>query len=461
MDTATLKSYNWLRKIPGELFNLDEKPLLGYPPPFPFDAFSKELCAALHIENITITPGEIEWKSPEELVAGLGENLRSVRLALNPIPGNFWFALPEKGLKILANALSQKENKVFEDFIDPDFLNAYFEFFAMEAVRAFESANVDKKLSLSIADFNDLPKEACLGIDLNIQCKDDTIYCRLLLSQTFRKAWMQKYLSQNDKLNETAKDSLEVIIHLEAGKIDLKPSVWQKLSIGDVVLLDRCTLDPDGDKGRVMLVINGTPCFRAKIKQGSLKILEHPLYYEVDKSMPAPDKNKNPADHDDLFDEDEFTEDSTEHSDEHSEDLSDEHSEDLSDEHSEDLSEEHSDEFSDDDFDIEDDKTVNKPAALSPTKTAQTPEKNEPAIAAGTKSNTPLNIEEIPLNVVIEVGRIQMSVKKLLELQPGNMLELDIHPETNVDMVVNGKRIARGELLKIGEVLGLRITSLS
>ena len=63
--------------------------------------------------------------------------------------------------------------------------------------------------------------------------------------------------------------------------------------------------------------------------------------------------------------------------------------------------------------------------------------------------------------VVIEVGRIQMSVKKLLELQPGNMLDLDIHPESSVDMVVNGKRIARGQLLRIGDVLGIRIIELS
>ena len=39
--------------------------------------------------------------------------------------------------------------------------------------------------------------------------------------------------------------------------------------------------------------------------------------------------------------------------------------------------------------------------------------------------------------------------------------ELDIHPESGVDMVVNGKRIARGELLRIGDVLGIRIMELS
>jgi len=54
-----------------------------------------------------------------------------------------------------------------------------------------------------------------------------------------------------------------------------------------------------------------------------------------------------------------------------------------------------------------------------------------------------------------------MSVKKMLELQPGNLLELDIHPENGVDLVVNGKRIAKGELIKLGEALGVRILDIS
>jgi flagellar motor switch protein FliN len=44
-----------------------------------------------------------------------------------------------------------------------------------------------------------------------------------------------------------------------------------------------------------------------------------------------------------------------------------------------------------------------------------------------------------------------------MELQPGNMLEVDLHPENGVDLVVNGKRIGKGELLRVGETLGVRI----
>lgn len=99
--------------------------------------------------------------------------------------------------------------------------------------------------------------------------------------------------------------------------------------------------------------------------------------------------------------------------------------------------------------DLEDAKTKDK--AAQPKAAADTA--HEPHAP---KKAVPL--QEIPLCVVLEVGRIQMSIKKLLELQPGNMLEVDIHPEAGVDMVVNGKKVARGELLKIGDAIGVRIS---
>jgi len=50
-----------------------------------------------------------------------------------------------------------------------------------------------------------------------------------------------------------------------------------------------------------------------------------------------------------------------------------------------------------------------------------------------------------------------MSAQKLMDLRPGNMLELEIPPEKAIALMVNDKCIGRGELIKIGETLGLRI----
>jgi flagellar motor switch protein FliN/FliY len=54
-----------------------------------------------------------------------------------------------------------------------------------------------------------------------------------------------------------------------------------------------------------------------------------------------------------------------------------------------------------------------------------------------------------------------MTVDHLMKLSPGNFLELPIHPEQGVNLTVNGQKIGRGELVYLGEQLGIRILELA
>jgi flagellar motor switch protein FliN/FliY len=278
-------------------------------------------------------------------------------------------------------------------------------------------------------------------------------------------------------------DQLSVIVHLEAGKVSLKPSEWKKITPGDLILLDTCSIDPDEDKGRIQLVINGFPFFRGKIKEGNIKILEHPLYQEADTAMTNPPENH--TEDEDIFDDSELDaeinseiENSMQESEMESELESDVESEiepesdftesDLTSEFESGIeSEIEPSEFTESDLTSEFGIKENEPSKTGQKTIAEkapTPAKASPSAPATklpptkpTKTSSPTTIEEIPLNIVVEVGRLQMSIKKLLELQPGNILDLNIHPEAGVDLVLNGKRIAKGELLRIGEALGVRI----
>lgn len=454
MDTQTQTSFSWLRQISAELHHLDETPLLGFPPDFPWKAFSDELSKSLQIPQMTIAPGNLQWRSEAELLQGLGDRLKTLCISVGPLTGAVWWVMPEQGLTHLMHLLLSKDSSVWAETIDDSFSRAFYLFLAAEAVNAFEKTGFDKKLIPTINKETTLPNEACLGLDIGLNIGKETLYGRLLISQAFRKSWMQFYTKEQQglPLSSPHSDHISVIVHLEAGKVSLKPSEWKQLHPGDFVLLDSCSLHPDEDKGRVMLVINGFPFFHARIKEGSLKVLEHPLYHEVNTPMDTPPKSNN-HDHDpeETFDESlddadfEFDDDDlTPHTEVTNHDESGEHQEDHTD-HDIDL------DISDEDLsDIH--ETHKEAPAPSAGKKTPTP---SPA------ANKPLSIEEIPLNVVIELGRIQMSVKKLLELQPGNTLDINIHPESGVDMVVNGKRIAHGELLKIGDSLGIRILELS
>lgn len=450
MSTQIESFSSWLRQIPGELYNLDEKPLIGFPPAFPWQAFSSDLANSLQIANFSIVPGNLQWRSETELFNGLGDRLKTLCLNVSPLTGQIWLAMPEQALSSLMRAILNPDRQASAEFIDEAFSNAFHQFLAAEAINSFSKVDFDKKLSPTVLKESNIPAEPCLCLDITITIGNEASYGRFLISQEFRKSWVQRYAQQQKglALASPMADALDVIIHLEAGKVHLKPSEWKQIVPGDFVILDSCSLDPNEDKGRVMLVINGSPFFRAKIKQGSLKILEHPLYHEVDTTMGIPPKNNDDEafDDSDLDDTDFDLDEDTEHT-----------------EHESETDGEHLDEdfdLDDEDLDVSDEDLKEKGA-----KPEAAPRKAKAAAPAGPQqaavSTVPLSVDDIPLTVVIEVGRLQMSVKKLLELQPGNMLDIDIHPDAGVDMVINGKRIARGELLKIGDSLGIRISELS
>lgn len=83
---------------------------------------------------------------------------------------------------------------------------------------------------------------------------------------------------------------------------------------------------------------------------------------------------------------------------------------------------------------------------------------------AGVPVNAPReNVDmllDIDLDVSIELGRSLLSIKRILELAPGSIVELDRMAGEPVDLLVNNKVVARGEVVVIDESFGIRIVSL-
>lgn len=67
---------------------------------------------------------------------------------------------------------------------------------------------------------------------------------------------------------------------------------------------------------------------------------------------------------------------------------------------------------------------------------------------------------DVSLNVSVELGRKQMQIKEILELGPGKIIELEKLAGEPVDLLVNGKLLARGEVVVVDENFGVRITEL-
>lgn len=67
-------------------------------------------------------------------------------------------------------------------------------------------------------------------------------------------------------------------------------------------------------------------------------------------------------------------------------------------------------------------------------------------------------ILDIPVNISMEVGRSKISIRNLLQLNQGSVVELDRVAGEPLDVLVNGTLIAHGEVVVVNDKFGIRLT---
>ena len=69
-------------------------------------------------------------------------------------------------------------------------------------------------------------------------------------------------------------------------------------------------------------------------------------------------------------------------------------------------------------------------------------------------------IKDVPLEVTVELGRTSKSISEILDFAPGTIIELDKIAGEPIDVLVNGKFVAKGEVVVIEESFGIRVTEI-
>lgn len=69
-------------------------------------------------------------------------------------------------------------------------------------------------------------------------------------------------------------------------------------------------------------------------------------------------------------------------------------------------------------------------------------------------------IMDVPLNVTVELGRTSKSISEILDFAPGTIIELERIAGEPIDVLVNGKFVAKGEVVVIEECFSVRITEI-
>lgn len=405
MSTET--SYSWLRQLPKEVLTLNQAPLFGYPPEYDLSLMAKELSQALGAQ-IDISDSTIDTRDLSHLKEGFHENTLLLPFKIAPLRGVAFILVPQEAL----HSLIKKELPVdFHKAIDKELVSAYQDFTIAHAIQAFQKSFPDKTLIPQFAQESTLPEESMLSKEISLKIEGVRFPARLLITQELLKSWKEKFQKRAQPagvLNE-----LYVNIHLEAGRVSLTREEFKSLEVGDYLVLDSCQLTPGENKGRVLLTLEKRPIFRAKIKDGQLKILEYPFLYE-DRTPMAKDSQ-----------------------------------------HDEELEDDQTDEY----IEEEEEEEIEEGEVDSP-ENASTPNAQSQKIAPPS-AQAPIKTEEIPLDIVVEVGKFKITVQKLSELKPGQVLDLGFNPDDGVDLVLNGHLVAKGELLKVGDTLGVRILDIA
>lgn len=410
----TTTPYHWIKRVQETLGEIEAIPLWGAPPSFPWETCVQSLKEKLQLKEIALSPHKTEWLSYEEIQSGFGNQPLLLPIELTPLVGSaYWIMSQEDATKLLSFTISQDQKT--KSFSDPHLAEGYYRFLCLEAMAAIDQLKAFGDLSLKIGSSSFLPHEGALCVDVRLSFPGTVLWGRIVCPSSFHSSFKSHFAQVTPPLlsSELAKE-VEVSLRLEIGSTVLNLPQWENVTPGDLLLLDRCTFDPKTRKGTVTIVLEQTPLFRARCKEDTLKILDYVFYYEEENTM----KGSNPGDDQD----DEF----------------------LEDEENEITS-----------SDEEDSEEESEEESLEKANHLWSP-KNEEELSV----EKLITKEEIPITLTVEISRIKISVEKLLQMEPGNLIELSVRPEQGVYLTVQGKRIAKGELVHLGETLGVKILEL-
>ena len=420
---TSAQSLDWIKQIDAQLAELDERPQFGVPAPLDWHRLENDLRTLLNKPELTLTHAAKGWVTAGQLLQGLGENIVPLAIEWTPLESPAFFVLGEGTLKeLMGELLVSKEEVPF--FYEPALVDGFCSYFTAEILRLISNHSfatpLTPRLGPAIDNMqNALGEESCFAIDVSLQLNGKHFWGRILLSESFRKEWKLYFAHQEPPpLTDEMRQKLMVDLGLEVGQTRLKFEEWKKVKIGDYIILDHCSYDPDDKQGSVVLTLQQKPLFRGRLKEGGIKITNYPIYEEVTE-MKDEDTNSHsnsPLDND----EDNI----------------------------------YGDLNGDDESEFDEDEELFGGLEDTPS-----PSKNHD-LESTPKENISISPEDLPVQLTIEVGRVRMTAGQLLSLAPGNLLDLHVAPEQGVDLVVNGKKVGRGELIRMGDLLGVRILNL-
>jgi type III secretion system YscQ/HrcQ family protein len=410
-DTVMTADALWIKKIAPSIFESLSLSDLGSIPTFPLQSFTEQLKQSLELSDLSIEIGKIDTLTADSYYSALGSKPCVISLEMTPLDGEFYFAMAIEDIKGLIQKMEGEEPSPLT-LENESVVKGLYTFFIAEALHTIMGLKVYQNLSLKMIEKKNEALES-YSIDLGITIKGTPFWARLLIPFPFYRSIHSHFTFIPPTL-----DSLENIpdvaipLSIRTGSVTFSSTEFEEIIEGDFLILHNCFYNCTKEKGSFQMVIGNLPLFQVKKQKDGIKLLDYLYFY-----------NEEKMDDDDDFElKEDFSDDSTD----------DFLSEELSEEE---LSEE---EPFEEEEDEEEEEVGEKSSLLSPEKT---------------------NLSKVSITIHMEVARFTLSLEELKKLSPGAKLPISINPR-QVHLVVSGKSIGMGEIISLGDTVGVKVTTL-
>ncbi|PCI95648.1 YscQ/HrcQ family type III secretion apparatus protein [Candidatus Aerophobetes bacterium] len=404
----------WVKKVADIAEESKLIPMWGKVPSFPWDDFTKNLKETLSLDDLEITPHGTDWVPYEDLLKGLGDHPVVTSLTMAPLSPSFFFALPKEDVGTLSSLFLDQSGKW--SFQDPDYQKGFYKYCFLSVLQAFDELSTYTDLSVKLNNLS-MPNEKAYSVTVSIHANGKKLNGKLLFPESFHKVISTHFANKPLSL-DNIEGSISVPLSIQTGHVDLKVEELKSLKPGDFVILDHCSYRPNDKKGLYQLCLENTPLFAVQGKNGVTNILDYAL---------------------------------VEHSSNEEDFMMEDHPED------EEVPEEENHEGEDNAPEGEEEHVPNEEDFED---SFEDEEEDEDEIKNNEISHV-IATKEIPLSIKIEIGRIKMPLKKLLSLKPGNTLELGIGAPEFVSLTIDNQVIGKGELIELGDMIGVKISEIS
>jgi flagellar motor switch protein FliN/FliY len=420
----TASQFSWLPRLQRVALETTVVPMVGGLPPFPIETVEKKLQEVLHLRPLVLKADPPEFLEPAagaDLAIELeSQENRSLRMHLRaaPLPGTATIMLDADALWSLLHTALGKPLEGLVPLVDSDINEGFGTFLFCAVLNALNTVHFPPHSRLEMAPAADgLP---AAKISVRLQHGEQTLPMHLVLTEKMLQALRQEMEPRPlTQLNPELASLLDLQVHLPIGRVSLGWRELKKLKVGDVAILDHFDLDLATGEGTTLLRVGAKDVWSCRLSQGQLLVEEPFPASAEDQAM-----SFTPESDDDLF---------------------------------EDLDEDLDQIGSFDDYELDQMPAGHAEEGLAENAEAAAESKAEVPRKKGKQSAL---AEKLQVQLTISIGTMTLSARELFELKPGNVLNLPSPVTAQVELIVGADSIGRGELVQLGDAIGVRILEL-